>query len=93
MLFSIGKLVATPGAMSMMQEQGIDASQLIRRHVKGDWGNLDREDIKANKDALVSGARIFSVYEFDHAKLYVITEAKDDNEVRQSTCILLPSEY
>jgi len=91
-LFGLGMLVATPGAISMMERLMLDASQLLQRHVTGDWGDLDHEDRKANDDAVQSGARIFSSYLVKGEKLYVITEACNGG-VRESTCILRPSEY
>jgi hypothetical protein len=42
--FSLGQIVATPGALALMQEQGINPFELLSRHVRGDWGDLDEED-------------------------------------------------
>ncbi len=88
-LFSLGNLYMTPGAIETVTQHGINVSELLRRHVTGDWGDLDAEDKQANNDALHCGARIFSAYEVaQNEKLWVITEAD-----RASTTVLRPDEY
>ena len=87
-LFALGKTVATPGALVVMQGVGISPLSLLSRHQRGDWGDMDKDDKEANDSALNTKARIFSAYIFDTVKLWVITEAD-----RSSTTILLPEEY
>ncbi len=48
--------------MEALEEAGVAVGTLIARHAAGDWGELDLEDRGLNEQALVSGARIFSVY-------------------------------
>jgi hypothetical protein len=88
MLFPLGGVVMTPGARDFMEEQGLDASHLLARHVTGDWGDLDDHDKQANDQALSDGSRIFSAYRIGEQKLWIITEGD-----RSATTILLPSEY
>lgn len=83
-LFNLGRCVATPGALALLAERDMQPVALLARHSSGDWGDVGKDDAKANVDALKFGARIFSVYD----GLWVITEAD-----RASTTILLPSEY
>jgi len=88
-LFSLGQLVATPGALDALQEAGQSPAVFLSRHVTGDWGDCCAEDAAANDQALKDETRIFSVYHTaTGVKIWVITEAD-----RSSTCILLPSEY
>ena len=95
-LFALGHLLATPGALRALELHAISPSQLIGRHVRGDWGDVCGEDRAANNAALVCGARLFSVYQLGtpadadlgESKLWIITEAD-----RACTTILLPSEY
>ena len=87
-LFELGLITATPGALSAMQNLKIPPGLLLVRHHCGDWGDLDKEDQEANSQALENGSRIFSAYQFDDVKFWVITEAD-----RTSTTILLPEEY
>jgi hypothetical protein len=42
--FSVGQLVATPGAIATMDRTGVTAESLLRRHQSGDWGNVPPED-------------------------------------------------
>lgn len=88
---SLGRLVATPGALETFFQQ--ELAEALARHQTGDWGDLDAEDKRANDDALVSGARLLSAYVFREQKVYVITEATNEDGIRESTCVLLPDEY
>ena len=87
-LFSLGKTVATPGALAALKEASISPPSLLARHHKGDWGELCSEDAEANQQALEHGSRIFSSYEIGSRKVWVITEAD-----RSATTVLLPEEY
>ena len=55
MLFELGQIVATPGALRAMDENAIDARSLLRRHANGDWGCVPQEDQLENQrlEALV----------------------------------------
>ncbi len=94
-LFRLGQTVATPGAIEVMERLGIHPLDLTTRHVTGDWGDLDAEDHAVNETALLSGARIFSVYGARGSDdcLWVITEAQDDAGRRSATTILRPDDY
>ena len=87
-LFSLGRTVQTPYARDELHRLNYSPLDLLRRHMSGDWGDLDSDDLDANEDALHTDARIFSVYIIQGVKFWVITEAG-----RSSTTILLPSEY
>ena len=41
-----GQIVATPGALQALQEAGQSADEFLTRHVTGDWGDLDVEDVR-----------------------------------------------
>jgi len=69
-------------------------NDLLARHAIGDFGDLDAEDIQRNTEAMQDGSCIFSAYNLaEGVKVWVITEAQDDECVRGSTTILLPEEY
>ncbi len=88
-LFSLGRTVATPGALAALVEAGEVPHPYLQRHVTGDWGDLSHQDKAANTLALMTGERIISAYRTAKGvKLWVITEAD-----RSATCILLPKEY
>lgn len=87
-LFPIGQLVATPGAIEVMEEQGINPLSLLLRHISGDWGDLSAEDKKENDFSVTRHLRILSAYGTGESKLWIITEAD-----RSVTTILRPDEY
>jgi len=58
--FSLGQLLATPGALEALQRAGQSATEFLQRHVRGDWGEVCKEDRQANEQALIDGTRILS---------------------------------
>lgn len=92
--FSVGKLLATPAALEALEEADVDIIDLIERHIAKDWGDLSDDDKRLNDEALHDGSRILSVYILPtDVKVWIITEAADDNGERAATTALLPSEY
>ena len=89
-LFTLGQVVATPGALAAIWVSGDDLSTYLARHQSGDWGDIDAHDRRENQLSLEQGFRLMSVYTLSitGVKIWVITEAD-----RSSTCILLPQEY
>ena len=93
-LFSLGMVVATPGALDLMGQYPEAAANVLSRHQSGDCGEICAEDARENELSVREGFRIFSVYQLDRAladpraRLWITTEAD-----RSSTCLLLPSEY
>jgi hypothetical protein len=88
-LFHLGQLVATPGALDLINRLELSPFDFISRHCQGDWGDLDADDIKANQCALRQGMRLLSSYRINaQDKLWIITEAD-----RSVTTLLLPEDY
>jgi hypothetical protein len=87
-LFALGRVVATPRAIRLLQERGRGALSLLLRHQFGDWGNVHPEDEVANDTATVYGGRILSCYDIGGERIWIITEAD-----RSVTTLLLPEEY
>ncbi len=88
-LFSLGQVVTTPGALEAFAMTGEFVTSYVAKHQCGEWGLLDRHDIRANEQALKHGARLLSAYQLrDDTTIWIITEAD-----RSSTCVLLPEEY
>ena len=93
-LFPLGVVVATPGALALLQKHGVNAVTLLRRHQRGDWGDLSAHDCAANHRAVKDGSRILSAYVVAGEKVWVITEAVAGKGLgRPFTCTLLPKEY
>lgn len=99
--FSLGQVVATPGALALLAQHGVEPVTLLSRHVSGDWGQVSHDDACSNDDAVKHGDRVLSAYEMPSTssgeptevddtrdRVWIITEAD-----RSSTCLLLPSEY
>ena len=92
--FPLGRIVATPGALEVIEESGQAPAFLLDRHVAGHWGEVDSEDWQLNDQALTDGSRLLSAYRTQKGKkLWIITEAADDQGHRVVTTILLPDEY
>jgi len=89
----LGRILATPGALAYLANHRVDPLHLVQLHQQGKCGALDQEDVAANNRALIDGGRIFSSYIIGGDKVWVITEAVDDAGSRNSTTVLLPSEY
>jgi hypothetical protein len=92
--FTLGRIVATPGALHALLEAGQSADEFLTRHVTGDWGELELEDKSLNDAALIDGSRLFSAYTTRKAeRIWVITEAVNEVGLRYGTTLLLSSEY
>lgn len=87
--FALGRLVATPAALTVLIVAKVPPHSLLRRHVRGDWGDLDAQDRKENERALAQGTRLLSSYRLpDGETVWIITEAD-----RSATTLLLPVDY
>ena len=86
--FALGHLVATPGALSLARQHGVDVFALLCRHRAGAWGSVCPEDAHLNELALKHGARILSAHHTTGGPLWILTEGD-----RSATTVLLPDEY
>ena len=90
-LFPPGRLVATPGALALLEQINKSPLEFLSRHLRGDWGDLCQEDKTENELSLKHGFRLMSSYqvtETETERLWVLTEAD-----RSVTTLLLPAEY
>jgi len=88
-LFPFGQIVATPGALALLEKANKSPLEFLSRHFRGDWGDLCQEDETENELSLKHGLRLLSSYPVtDTETLWIITEAD-----RSLTTLLLPSEY
>jgi len=62
MKFSLGQIVATPGAIAAAAASGDSLFTCLARHQSGDWGEVDEHDRKENILSLEDGFRLMSVY-------------------------------
>lgn len=85
--FPLGQLVMTPGASHALTAEDVTAA--VRRHVRGDWGEVEEDDRRENELSLREGFRLLSAYTSgDGEPFWIITEAD-----RSATTVLLPGEY
>lgn len=84
--FALGSIVITQGALESIAAD--EVAGLLRRHVKGDWGDLSARDKRANDLALTWGERVLSAYETTGGPIWILTEWD-----RSSTTIMTPDEY
>jgi hypothetical protein len=87
--FSLGEIVATRGALSVLEKSGQSPLLFLVRHARGDWGEVGKEDWDANNEAVQNGGRLLSAYRTSlNERLWIITEWD-----RSVTTLLLPDEY
>jgi hypothetical protein len=87
--FPLGRLVATPGALTAFVAVGATPLPYLTRHSAGDWGDVSQDDQRANDRGLALGERLFSAYALpDGTRVWIITEWD-----RSLTTVLLPEEY
>ena len=84
-LFSAGQIVATPGALALLEQANQSPLEFLSRHLRGDWGDLCPEDKEENELSVDEELRILSAYHLkDGTKIWIITEA--DGHRRASSC-------
>jgi len=92
--FSLGRVLATPAALQVLEAAGRTPADYLDRHSRGDWGDLSAGDRDLNDEALSDGSRILSAYVVGRGqKIWIISEAVNGHGQRSATTILLPSEY
>lgn len=93
-IFPMGTIVATPAALEAIEDAGQTPDFFLAKHAAGDWGEVDAGDAALNDQALVSGERLLSAYKtLKGVRIWIITEATDNEGIRNSSTILLPQEY
>lgn len=93
-LFKPGQVVATPACLEELDRAGQSVWEFLVLHLNGDWGIVDADDKAANDEAIRDGSRLLSAYILKTGKkIWLITEAADDNGNREATTLLLPEEY
>jgi hypothetical protein len=84
--FHLGRILITANAEASLAAE--DLSAALRRHGRGDWGELCAAAAKQNEHSLLDGGRLVSVYHGRNCvQFYIITESD-----RNSTTILLPED-
>ena len=93
-LFKPGRIMATPDCLHELERAGQNLWEFMARHIAGDWGVVDADDAEANNQSLKDGSRLLSAYLLKTGeKIWIITEAEDENGHRIASTGILPSEY
>jgi hypothetical protein len=86
-IFELGEIEMTPAVGVQIPPDEIESA--LRRHARGDWGEMDASDKAANDKAVKAGGTVASIFQTANgSKFYVITEPD-----RSVTTVLLPVEY
>lgn len=56
--FLLGRIVVTPEGLERMDQFGVEPGELVNRHARGEWGELDAEDVQENEISVREGFRI-----------------------------------
>ena len=83
----MGEIVVTRGVLEVISE--VDQMVALNRHAQCDWGEVSKEDARANDNALLSGERILSVYRSRQGLAFWVMTAAG----RSTTTLLMPYEY
>ena len=93
--FKTGITVMTRGVADRIETDPLFAAfvtESFNRYMRCDWGDLDKDDARANDQAVADGDdRILAAYKregFPEDKIWIITEWD-----RSATTVLFPSEY
>ena len=83
---TLGQTVITANAADALHPA--DVLEALRRHARGDWGEVCAEDAAENELSITEGFRLLSAYTDRHGvKFWIITEWD-----RSVTSVLLPEE-
>lgn len=86
-LFRLGNMVASASALhSLTHEEMIEG---LRRHQRGDWGDLQSDDQAENTSALAEGRRIMSLYTTAKGRQFWVFTTAD----RSETTVFHPEDY
>ena len=91
MTFSLGRIVWTRDINDRIADDTLFAKfvmKSLKRHSNCDWGELSDEDKGENDFSLDKHLRLFSAYQQNDWKIWIITEAD-----RSVTTVLFPEEY
>ena len=92
--FCLGQIVGTPDSLEAINDSGQTPAFFLDRHAQGDWGEVCQEDGLLNDEAVKDGSRILSAYRtLKGVKIWIISDAENDDGHRAATTLLLPENY
>ncbi len=94
-MFKLGSVVATPACLQAFEESNEQPWTYLSQHLMARWSDeLCDEDKAANDRAIEDCSRILSAFILKSGtRIWIITEAADENGNRAATTLLLAEEY
>lgn len=92
-MLNVGKIYFTPGALDLVNNDPSLYIPYLRRHMRGDWGDISSVDKKANDHEVkeAAGGGMVSSYRINGVKFWIDTVGYGTEYVY--TVIMLPNEY
>ena len=80
-LFSLGRKVATPNALAVLSEAGVEPEELYERHGLGDWGLIEGKSWYLNRLAVDSrfGCVVSAYAVLGDVRVVILTQADRTN--------------
>jgi hypothetical protein len=99
--FEPGVLAVTRGIAEARRRGIINVRALLKRHFRGDYGEIQDEDKSTNELSIKSGSCIVSGYDTDAGRVLIITAPESERTIlpdyveghRAFTTVLLAEEY
>lgn len=92
-----GRVVMTNGLQQELLAMPIQFNEkvqgLLMRHLQGDWGHIEEEDIPVNREAVEHGGMIHGIYDIRGSVIWVITHWHPNDMHMTYTTFLKPEEY
>jgi hypothetical protein len=92
-MLNIGNIYITPGALDLADGDRNMYLPYLKRHMRGDWGDVPPEDKEANDHEVkaAAGGGMLSSYRMNGEKFWIDTVGFGTEHVY--TVVMLPSEY
>jgi hypothetical protein len=88
---SLGRIVITPAALSLLERAGVRPAALIRRHAAGDWGSTEPDSVTRNGESIrLQHGSVLSRYSLPVGTVWVATSLGADETY---TTLMLPEEW
>ena len=87
-VFLLGIVMITLHALDLLDSHGLKPGPFLSRHERCDFGDLSADAFKANRQAILSGGRVMSVYNIGpsiYDRIWIISDGL-------TTLIILPGE-
>lgn len=95
--FNMGQVVVTKSINDLMaaeQKFAVEVTVALQRYAVKDWGNLDKEDKRANEEALKypDDLYVMGAYDTSKGKIWIITNRISEKAGDNATTVCFPDE-